>query len=142
MGRENEWRVPVGLAASWAASALLVWGCSSFDPCRQAEALRKTSGDGIVDFAVVQRDCGATTAVSTSVFVVPSGGRTQKARPIFEADHVEGLEVSWESPKHLSIRYEQARIFRFTNFWLSRDIEDFRYVVSIREQQSTRSPMD
>jgi len=48
---------------------------------------------------------------------------------------VEGLEVSWESPRHLGIRYEKARIFNYTNFWLSRDVEHFEYVVAIREQQ-------
>jgi len=115
--------------------ALLLWRCSYVDPCRQTEPLRKTSEDGLVDFVVVERDCGATTSVAISVFIVPSGDRTGKAQPIFKADHVEGLEVLWGSPKQLSIRYDKARIFSFTNFWLSRDVEEFEYVVSVREQQ-------
>lgn len=142
----NKWRASAGQVSMvfrhgglapflYFAIVFLLWSCSYIDPCRQVEVLRKPSQDGLVAFVVVQRDCGATTSVATSVFVVRTGGGTDKARPIFKADHVEGLEVSWESPRHLGIRYEKARIFNYTNFWLSRDVEHFEYVVAIREQQ-------
>ena len=116
------------------AAGFLLWGCSYLDPCEQREALRKTSQDGVADFVVVQRDCGATTSVAISVFIVPAGGDTDGERPVFKANRVDGLEVTWEAPKDLRIRYGRARIFNYTNFWWSREIENFKYVVAIREQ--------
>lgn len=78
-------------------------------------------------------NCGATTAYSYKVYVTPKGASTEKFNPIFIADKLDGEIVEWSSSKHLRIKYRQARIFNFTNFWHSRDVDNFNYVVTIRE---------
>jgi hypothetical protein len=110
-------------------------GCNRFDPCQQEEVYRKTSPDGAVDFVVVKKDCGATTSVSNMVYIVKKGDSIRKQELVFLADKVQDLEVIWTKPKHLLIDYSEARIFSYTNFWNSRDVENFMYTVAIQEIQ-------
>jgi hypothetical protein len=77
--------------------------------------------------------CGATTAYSYKVYITPKGVSTEKINPIFIADKLDGEIIEWSSSKHLRIKYRQARIFKFTNYWDSRDVDNFNYVVTIRE---------
>lgn len=53
--------------------------------------------------------------------------------PVFIADKIEGLSVYWSGKKLLTIKYTKARIFNFTNFWNSKELENFRYTVMIKE---------
>ncbi len=123
------------LCLSIIALPMLVWNCKAIDPCQQKEILRKTSQDNIVDYVVIEKDCGATTSVSTEIFIVPMGKKIDEFHPVFKADHVEDLELNWVAPKQMAIAYNKARIFSYTNFWQSRDVENFSYTVSIREYQ-------
>jgi hypothetical protein len=118
------------------ATFFILLGCKAMDPCQQTEVLRKNSPDKVVDLVVVEKDCGATTAVSTLVFIVPAGKSTDEFNPIFKADHVDGLNVSWGAPNKMDIAYKRARIFSYTNFWQSRYVQNFNYIVSIREYQN------
>ena len=38
----------------------------------------------------------------------------------------------WSKPRKLEIRYDQARIFSFVNFWQSKDVDNFKYVVEVQ----------
>jgi hypothetical protein len=111
--------------------------CGLIDPCEDKEISRITSPDSKIDCVLVERNCGATTCYAYSVFLVPKGGTLRKAQPVYRADHISDLNVRWQTAKMLDIRYKEARIFHFTNFWQSGDVNDFRYVVEIREIASS-----
>ena len=50
------------------------------------------------------------------------------------------------APRFLELAYQQARIYQFCNFWNSRDVKDFQYVVEIRltppQHEFSLSPRD
>lgn len=109
-----------------------IHGCS---PCRYEEVIRIKSPDGKVEAVHVKGNCGATTSFAESVFIVPIGDKTPKPKDdneILLADHVEGINLVWREPKVLEIHYDEARIFKFTNFWQSEKVDKFSYVVEIR----------
>jgi len=47
-------------------------------------------------------------------------------------DKIGNVTAVWTKPKKLEIRYDQARIFSFTNFWHRKDIDNFQYVVELQ----------
>ena len=115
-------------------SAAFLMGCSFVDPCVDDEIQRLPSPDGKVDAVIIKRNCGATTSFAYLLFIVPSGDKISgSTSPIFEADHLKNEDLFWKEPKFLNIVYEQARIFHFSNFWHSKEIDNFEYVVEIRE---------
>ena len=113
--------------------------CGLSSPCNQTEANRLKSPDGKVEAVQVKSDCGATTSESISVFVVGSGKETEESDLVLSADHTESFSLLWRESKFLEIKYKQARIFQFTNFWQSKDIDNFSYVVEVRETPLSRS---
>ena len=102
------------------------------DLVEKTEVARIVSPDGRVEAVLVKVEAGATVATSFKVYIVPKGGKASHPNPDFLADHVEGLDLKWQAPRLLVIRYDKARIFRFSNFWHSREVDDFRYEVEIR----------
>jgi len=112
-----------------------ILSCCGLNPCMQEEVFRKTSPDNIVDVVVINIDCGVTTSINNSIFIVPKGELIDKQNPVFVADKVCDLKVKWIKPKFLAISYVKARIFKFTNFWNSRHIDYFRYEVNIQEER-------
>ena len=127
----------------WCCMIFSLLSCNKFDPCQEKEIYRKTSQDGVVDAVLVERDCGATTSVSSMIYIVKKGDTIKKQNIlslfrktqnlVFVAEHARDLEVIWTKPKLLSISYAEARIFSYTNFWNSRDVENFKYKVDIQE---------
>ncbi len=110
-----------------------------FGEPQHEEVARAKSPDGVVDAVLVRTNGGATTAFVFSVFVVPSGtvfdhkaALFQSERSLFAADHQEGLQLSWRAPKFLEVRFGKARIFRFTNFWHTQEVQNFTYIVELR----------
>lgn len=99
----------------------------------EEEVARHTSPDKIVDTVIIQKNCGATTSTSDLVFIVPHGDKVQDYSPVFNADHVKDLEVEWVDNKELEIRYREARIFDYMNFWHSKYIDNFKYQVKVHE---------
>jgi hypothetical protein len=102
------------------------------------EMQRVKSPDGIVDAVLVRGAGGATTGFSFSVFLVPSGiAFNEKAsafendRAVFRTDHHDGLQLVWQKAMFLEIRFAKARIFHFSNFWHSPDVQNYRYVVEV-----------
>jgi hypothetical protein len=102
-----------------------------------SEIHRYTSPDSRVDAVVVTSDAGATTSTAYHVFIVPKDATYPKDFDvsIFTADHIEGLNVYWQGAKILKVTYKTARIFKFTNFWQSRDVDNFQYIVKIIETE-------
>lgn len=115
-------------------TALISTSCSLDDSCSSEEVTRTTSPDKIVDAVLIKNNCGATTSYSYRVFIIPAGNEPNN-NSIFLADKVEDLKISWKSLKNLSITYSKARIFEFTNFWQSKKIDNFLYIVSISESK-------
>lgn len=111
---------------------LMVSGCGKQNLCEKQELLRKSSPDNVVDVVMVRMDCGATTDYSYQVYLTPHGGEVSEY-PIFIADKVSNIDISWKAEKSLQISYDRARIFKFKNFWQTKEIDDFQYIVSIIE---------
>jgi hypothetical protein len=81
------------------------------------------------------RNCGATTGYAHQIYIVALGATYDDATPIFVADKVDNLAITWSGKRTLEISYDSARIFNFTNFWQSSEVDNFQYVikVSLRE---------
>ena len=67
--------------------------------------------------------------------MVQTGKTPVESDIIFLADKAEGVSVFWQTPKKLVISYKEARIFKFKNFWSSKDLDNFQYIVSVIEVQ-------
>ena len=51
---------------------------------------------------------------------------------VIRSDGASEMRVRWVANKMLSVEYRRARIFQFTNFWQSREVDNFNYIVEIR----------
>lgn len=107
---------------------LIMVGCL---PWASEEVERVTSPDSIVDAVVIQSDAGATTPFVHEVYIVPKGGKPS-GTALLTGDHLIGFELKWLAPRFLEIRYKQGRIYKFTNFWRSKEIQNFSYIVELR----------
>lgn len=67
----------------------------------------------------VVKNCGATTGYAHQIYIVVPGTDYDNATPIFVADKVDNLAITWSGKRTLEISYDSARIFNFTNFWQS-----------------------
>jgi len=112
------------------------------------ETERIKSPDGVVDAVLVEGNGGATTSFNYAVFIVPSGTKFEeksewfeRQRSLFSADHQKDLQLAWSKPKVLEIRYEKARIFKFSNFWHTQEVQNFEYVVELKLMPSGESSL-
>jgi hypothetical protein len=99
------------------------------------EISRIKSPDSLVEAVIVEGDAGATTSTVTYIYLVPAGKAVDTAtteKSLFAADHLKNFKVEWKESKLLEIHYNEAEIFNFRNFWQSRDIQDFHYVVEAK----------
>jgi len=82
------------------------FGCNAipFPEVSSKEHYRVKSPDAEVDAVLMKSDGGATTSV----------------------------RITWIENKILEIDCKSARIFRFSNFWQSKEVQDYRYIVEIR----------
>jgi hypothetical protein len=96
------------------------------------ELLRVTSPDSKVDAVLIRTGGPTTVGFSFKLFVVPRGVHPSKSGELLLADRVKNLTAVWQSPKRLELRYDEARIYSFSNFWHSKDIDDFKYIVELR----------
>ncbi len=112
-------------------------GCETDpDPCPKKEVIRKTSPDGRLAAILQARDCGKFTTIDYQVLINETG---QKGPGhgffVFQADYLEGAELTWLSSRLLEISYQKARIFRFTNIWRAESKTGKTYVVEVRLKQ-------
>ncbi len=108
--------------------------CSNGTSCESAEVIRTTSPDQIVDAVIEKTNCGATTSYSYRVFLTKHEDELPENH-VFLSDKTENLHIEWEQNKRLKINYDKARIFEFKNFWQSKNIDDFGYIVEIEEER-------
>jgi hypothetical protein len=103
-------------------------GCSPLTMgVKLTEIKRITSPDSRVDAVVVTSDAGATTSIGHHIYIVPKGVSPKDLKfSIFTADHVVNLQVHWQQSKHLKVTYQAARIFKFANFWQSKEIDNYK----------------
>lgn len=73
------------------------------------EVERVSSPNGLVDAVSAERLTDATVATPTEVYLVASGQSI--GLPVFSADKVEGLRVTWDGDSQLIIRANVARVF-------------------------------
>lgn len=85
----------------------------------------------------VRRNCGATTGYSHHIYIAPTGRSYEKSEPVLTADKVSLMEAKWEDAKTLRIIYGSARIFHFTNFWHSKDVDNFEHIIQVRLDDGT-----
>ena len=94
--------------------------------------LRVVSPDETVDAVIYKTNSGATSSFGYQIYIVPHGKEPDFKNMLFRADHIKNLSVEWRSGKILNIVYDEARIFHFTNFWHSKEVQNFSYVVEKR----------
>lgn len=103
------------------------------------EVERVTSPDKTVDAVLVLKKVGATVSTPFEVYIVPRGGKPE-GEPSMRADKVEEIKLIWKEPKFLEIHYLKGRIFLFTNFWLSSEVQNFTYIVELRLKPQNNGP--
>lgn len=109
----------------------LLSACDS-NMCEE-EVLARTANDNKkVELVYLRVNCGATTNFSHKVFLVPFGGNIEESKPIFVADKVRKLDIDWNNNQIITIEFENARIFQFTNFWHSSNVDNFEFIVDIK----------
>jgi hypothetical protein len=95
------------------------------------EEQRFLSPDGRVEAILIKQDAGATTSYTYKLYIVPSGDNFKKGHEVFIADKMIGLSISWDRAKSLDIKFKDGRIFHFKNFWSSKEVDNFKYNVSL-----------
>ena len=94
---------------------------------------RVTSPDLRVDAVFVRiGGGGATVGFSYKLFIVPRGAKPGKSGENLLADKIGRVSAIWSQPRKLEIRYDRARIFSFANFWSSKEIDNFTYVIEVQ----------
>lgn len=96
------------------AAVVLGIGCGVIDPCENSQQSRVPSPDEEVAAWVFIRDCGATTAKSVQVSVVPaSDGAPSEAGNTFIIGGESTVVAEWQAAGQLVISYEPlAEIFK------------------------------
>jgi len=108
---------------------LALTGCNSVS---KEEIKRITSPDLKVDAVLTQVSGNATTSIIYELYIVKRGASISEGNALLRLDHEDGLIIGWSKPRLLNIRYKTARIYHFTNFWLSKDLDNFKYIVELR----------
>lgn len=113
-------------AALLVLAGLLPVGCGGdrVSLCDNSIIGRVASPDGAREAVLFQRNCGATTGLSSQISILRRGEQPNGAGTAFIADTDHGraaaagwggpwAELSWRSPTLLAVRYDRrARIFR------------------------------
>src|SRR5947207_10402997 len=87
-------------------ASVVVTGCA---PALE-EVQRVRSQDGLIDAAVFVRQTDATVPTPTEIYVLPAGSEP-RGDPVWRADKVIGIRVSWTSTSALKIEAGKARVF-------------------------------
>lgn len=118
------------------AAALTLAGCgrATAAPSSVSDSMvRVTSPDSVLDAVTTVSSVDATTPNVHRVYLVAHGQPVPvSSSESFRADYVDSLRVEWSGNRQLRIRYDKARIFHFTNFWSSREVQNFLYEVELR----------
>lgn len=93
---------------------------------------KATSPNRLVDAFLVARKAGATVPTPIELYLVPHGQDWKRETAVLRGDKFEGLTMAWSQQRLLEIRYRKGRIFKFTNFWNSAEIQQFQFTVELR----------
>nr|VFJ65183.1 MAG: hypothetical protein BECKDK2373B_GA0170837_11469 [Candidatus Kentron sp. DK] len=113
-----------------AVAALVSASCGSQE--NRVEILRASSPDGKVDAVVMVSSADATTPKVHELYIVARDRRHSDVDLVLTGDHFEDFSVNWRTVGFLDIDYSQGRIFRFSNFWQSKSLDNYSYVVELR----------
>lgn len=116
-----------------------VWAGCSEEKIAGNEILRLPSPDRVVDAVLIERNVGATVSTPAEIYLVADGKSPTKSDLILRGDRHEGLSLEWSRPNHLNIRFSKLRIFSFTNFWQSKSVQNFSYVVDVHLKQEIQA---
>jgi hypothetical protein len=92
-----------------------------------------------VDAVLVRTNVDATTPYGYKLYIVPTGKETKVGDELLQAENLVNVTISWKEPRFLEIRYEKGRIFSFRNFWHSKEVQNFEYIVELRLVPLTES---
>jgi hypothetical protein len=107
----------------------LLAGCNFVS---REEILRVESPDSVVEAVLVRTNAGATTAYGYFLYIVPKGKPVSEKTEVLRADHAEDMAILWGAPKELHVFPKEARIFHFRNVWISKEVNNFEYVVHLK----------
>jgi len=115
--------------SGWCAS----WRSARLPPVIHHRGAHAAEPDSRVDAVFIQvGGGGATVGFSYKLFIVPRGAKPNTTGELLLADKIGNVSAVWSKPRKLEIRYDQARIFSFVNFWQSKDVDNFKYVVEVQ----------
>lgn len=98
------------------------------------EIKRISSPDSRVEAVLVEFSGGATVGNSAVVYLLEKGEPIKESTgSLFTSDHFYGVDIEWKANKNLVIKYEKARIFKFSNFW-NPSLDSWDYIVEITLQ--------
>ena len=117
--------------------SLCLISCGNF--VEREEILRIKSPDSVVDAVLVRTNAGATTSYGYMFYIVPTGKEPKEGNEVLKADNLVNVTLNWKEPRFLEISYEKGRIFSFTNFWHSKEVQNFEYIVELRLVPLTES---
>lgn len=99
------------LAVGLAGAGAVWWVSERFDPCENVLLDAQPSPDGDWVGVVFERNCGATTRLSTNVSLLPVGADPMGRGNVFVAEGTTAA-IGWGGDGALEIAYgEEARIF-------------------------------
>jgi len=115
-GRGSKWSTRAVTGAIFAGLASSIVGCD-FNFC-DSKLIEKTSSPANqYSFFIIKKDCGATTSSAYSIYISDRDEIPKNDDPLFVADRLDGLSVTWIDDSAVLIKYTKARIFSFKNFW-------------------------
>jgi hypothetical protein len=96
------------------ALTVLGAGCELTGPCENSEGARIPSPDGRLAAWVFVRSCGATTADSVHVSVLPASATgTREVGNTFIIEDKSTVIAEWPAPRQLLVSYESlGRVFK------------------------------
>jgi len=99
----------------------------------QEEIYRIAAPDSIVDAVLIRYNGGgATCGFSYQVYIVPHNQKELNTKYVYSANKIDGLSIAWMKSKCLEINYKKGRIFYFSNFWFSKKVDNFGYIVEVK----------
>ncbi len=126
----------VGLLVAAFCGIVLYFDHVGFLSSEPREVRRLVSPDSTVDAVLIVAGGGATSVSAYHLYIMPRGKTVDKEEPIvLTVDHVNDLPFRWVRPRLLFVDAMGGRIFRYSNFWESPDVDNYRYIVLIELKQ-------
>ncbi len=108
---------------------VILAGCKKTE---MAEVVRLVSPDEKVEAVLLVANPHATEPFYHYIYITPSGAKIKEDKYLFKVDHAGNLRAEWRENKVLEIFFDEARIYHFRNYWQSKDVNNYRYVVELR----------